>query len=97
MENTQILLIGVVTVLTALLAIIGFQVFLILREIKKTIEATFDANEFELLEFLNNARAFEEYFEQLEGAISEDNQLYHATWKGLSVLIEILEELQSDQ
>jgi hypothetical protein len=67
------------------------------EEIKKTIEETFDANEFELLEFLNNARAFEEYLEQLEGAISEGNQLYHATWKGLSILIEILEELQSDQ
>ena len=49
------------------------------------------------IEFLNNARAFEEYLEQLEGAISEGNQLYHATWKGLSILIEILEELQSDQ
>ncbi len=52
------------------------------KEIKKTIEATFDANEFELLEFLNNARTFEEYFEQLEGAISESNQPCHATWRG---------------
>ena len=67
------------------------------EEIKKTIEETFDANEFGLLEFLNNARAFEEYLEQLEGAISEGNQLYRATWTGLSVLIEILEELQPDR
>ncbi len=38
MENTQILLIGVVTVLTALLTLIGVQVFFILKEIKRTIE-----------------------------------------------------------
>lgn len=37
-NNTQILLITVVTVLTILLTIIGVQVFFILQEIKKTIE-----------------------------------------------------------
>jgi phosphoglycerate-specific signal transduction histidine kinase len=37
-DTTQILLIAVVTVLTALLTIIGVQVFFILKEIKKTIE-----------------------------------------------------------
>ena len=37
-DNTQLLLIGVVTVLTALLTIIGVQVFFILKEIKRTIE-----------------------------------------------------------
>ena len=62
-------------------------------EIKKTIVETFEGDEFELHEFLDNARAFEEYVEQLEGAISEDNQLFQATWKGLAVIIEVLEEL----
>lgn len=38
MDNTQLLLIGVVTVLTALLTLIGVQVFFILKEIKRTIE-----------------------------------------------------------
>jgi hypothetical protein len=38
MENTQILLVGVVTVLTGILTLIGVQVFLILKEIKRTIE-----------------------------------------------------------
>ena len=66
------------------------------EEIKKTIAETFDADEFELHEFLDNARAFEEYVEQLEGAISEDNQLFWVTWKGLSVMIEVLEELLPD-
>ncbi|HUV42740.1 MAG TPA: hypothetical protein VMY36_02420 [Patescibacteria group bacterium] len=37
-DTTQILLIAVVTVLTALLTIIGVQVFFILKEIKRTIE-----------------------------------------------------------
>jgi hypothetical protein len=37
-DTTQILLIAVVTVLTAILAIIGVQVFFILKEIKRTIE-----------------------------------------------------------
>ena len=38
MENTQILLVGVVTVLTGILTLIGVQVFLILKEIKRSIE-----------------------------------------------------------
>ena len=38
MDNTQILLIAVVTVLTVLLTLIGVQVFFILRELKKTFE-----------------------------------------------------------
>lgn len=37
-DNTQILLVAVVTILTALLTIIGVQVFFILKEIKRTIE-----------------------------------------------------------
>lgn len=37
-DNTQILLVAVVTVLTALLAIIGVQVFFILREIRESIK-----------------------------------------------------------
>lgn len=37
-DNTQILLIAVVTVLTLLLTIIGVQVFFILREIRETIK-----------------------------------------------------------
>ena len=37
-DNTQLLLIAVVTVLTVLLAIIGVQVFFILREIKESIK-----------------------------------------------------------
>lgn len=36
-DNTQLLLIAVVTVLTAILSIIGVQVFFILREIKESI------------------------------------------------------------
>ncbi len=40
MENTQLLLIGVVTILTVLLALIGVQVFFILREIQKTVQKT---------------------------------------------------------
>lgn len=38
MDPTQLLLFGVVAVLTALLVIVGVQVFLILREFKKTLE-----------------------------------------------------------
>jgi len=37
-DNTQLLLIAVVTVLTALLTIIGVQVFFILREIRESIK-----------------------------------------------------------
>jgi len=37
-DNTQLLLIAVVTVLTVLLTIIGVQVFFILKEIKRSIE-----------------------------------------------------------
>lgn len=37
-DNTQLLLIAVVTVLTALLTIIGVQVFFILREIKESVK-----------------------------------------------------------
>ncbi|MBU3957222.1 hypothetical protein KKI19_03065 [Patescibacteria group bacterium] len=37
-DNTQLLLIAVVTVLTVLLAIIGVQVFFILREIRESIK-----------------------------------------------------------
>lgn len=36
-DNTQLLLIAVVTVLTVLLAIIGVQVFFILREVRESI------------------------------------------------------------
>ena len=38
MEPVQIVLLIVIVVLTILLSVLGFQVFLILREIKKTIE-----------------------------------------------------------
>lgn len=37
-DNTQLLLIVVITVLTVLLTAIGIQVFFILREVKKSIE-----------------------------------------------------------
>lgn len=37
MENTQILLVGVITVLTGVLTLIGIQVFFILKEIKGTV------------------------------------------------------------
>jgi len=37
-DNTQLLLIAVVTVLTLLLTIIGVQVFFILREIRESIK-----------------------------------------------------------
>ncbi len=37
-DNTQVLLIVVITVLTILLTVIGIQVFFILGEVKKTIE-----------------------------------------------------------
>jgi len=37
-DNTQLLLIAVVAVLTVLLTIIGVQVFFILKEIKRSIE-----------------------------------------------------------
>jgi len=37
-DNTQILLIAVVTVLTVLLTVIGVQVFFILKEIRRSIE-----------------------------------------------------------
>lgn len=40
MENTQILLIGVVTALMILLILIGIQVFFILREIQKSVQKT---------------------------------------------------------
>jgi len=40
MDATQILLIGVVTVLTILLVVIGIQVFLILKEIQQSIKKT---------------------------------------------------------
>ncbi len=36
-DNTQLLLIAVVTVLTAVLTIIGVQVFFILREIRESV------------------------------------------------------------
>ena len=36
-ESTQILIIAVVLVLTLLLSVIGFQVFLIFRELQKTV------------------------------------------------------------
>ena len=38
MDTVQALLIAVVTVLTVMLVIIGFQVFYILREVRKTID-----------------------------------------------------------
>lgn len=40
METVQIVLLLVIVILTILLAVLGIQVFLILREIRKTVEKT---------------------------------------------------------
>lgn len=40
MDTAQILLIVVVSVLTVILSLVGFEVFLILRELKKTVNKT---------------------------------------------------------